>query len=128
MGDLYCRTQTVEWDRRRSSIASKPTITSGTTSRALKTEPQARATVGVPEKYKWWQVPMMPPERKIVAESRADLAAKAGRIKPRRVKKKAITVVANTSKKPSTQRCTTHQRQYSTMVRCVCCPQVSPAP
>ena len=30
-----------------------------------------------------------------------------------RTKRKAITTVAKTSKKPSTQRCTTHQRQYS---------------
>ena len=49
---------------------------SGTTSSALKTDPQARATVGVPEKYRWWQVPMMPPDRKIVAESSAACAAK----------------------------------------------------
>ena len=41
------------------------------------TEPQARATVGVPEKYRWWHVPMMPPDRKIVAESRAALRREA---------------------------------------------------
>ena len=103
-------------------------MVSGTTSSALNTEPQASATVGVPEKYRWWQVPMMPPERKMVAESSAALAAKAGRISLSRVKKNAITVVANTSKKPSTHRWTTHQRQYSTIDRCVCCPQVKPAP
>src|ERR1051325_2580016 len=103
-------------------------MVSGTTSKALKTDPKANATVGVPEKYRWWHVPMIPPERKIVAESRADFAANAGRINPSRVKKKAITVVANTSKKPSTHRWTTHQRQYSTIERCVCCPQVNPAP
>ena len=35
--------------------------------------------------------------------------------RPMRVKRKAMTTVAKTSKKPSTQRCTTHQRQYSAM-------------
>ena len=45
-------------------MASKPTSTSGTTSSALKTDPQASATVGVPEKYRWWHVPMMPPDKK----------------------------------------------------------------
>src|SRR5262249_12875184 len=38
---------------------------------------------------------------------------------PSRAKRKAMTVVAKTSKKPSTQRGTTHQRQYSTMLMCV---------
>ena len=37
-----------------------------------------------------------------------------------------MTAVAKTSKKPSTQRWTTHQRQYSTIDRCVCWPQVRP--
>jgi hypothetical protein len=32
---------------------------------------------------------------------------------PSRVKSSATTAVANTSKKPSTHRCTSHQRQYS---------------
>ena len=36
-----------------------------------------------------------------------------------RVNRKAITTVAKTSKKPSTQRWTTHQRQYSAMARLV---------
>ena len=39
--------------------------------------------------------------------------ADAARIRPRLVKMRATTAVANTSKKPSTQRCTSHQRQYS---------------
>ena len=43
------------------------------------------------------------------------LGRESGRIRSSRVKKKAITVVAKTSKKPSTHRCTTHQRQYSTI-------------
>ena len=33
--------------------------------------------------------------------------------RPRRVKMRAMTAVANTSKKPSTHRWTSHQRQYS---------------
>ena len=36
-----------------------------------------------------------------------------------------ITATANTSKKPSTHRCTTHQRQYSTIDRWVCSPHIS---
>ncbi len=44
------------------------------------------------------------------------------------MKKKAITTVAKTSKKPSTQRCTTHQRQYSMTVRCVRAEYMRPAP
>ena len=84
--------------------------------------------MGVPEKYRWWQVPMMPPDRKIVADSRAAAAATPGRTRPSRMKKKAMTVVAKTSKNPSTHRWTTHHRQYSTIDRCVCWPQVRPAP
>ena len=98
-------------------MASNPMSTSGTTSNALKTEPQARATVGVPEKYRWWHVPMIPPERKIVAERSAAEAAIPGRIKFNRMKTNAMTVVAKTSKKPSTHRWTTHHRQYSTIER-----------
>ena len=109
-------------------MASKPTSTSGTTSRALNTEPQASATVGVPAKYRWWQVPMMPPDRKIVAESNAAAAARPGRIRFSRMNTNAMTVVANTSKNPSTHRWTTHHRQYSTIDRCVCRPQLKPAP
>lgn len=71
---------------------------------------------------------MIPPDKKMVADSSAPLAASRGRISPRRVKKNAMTVVAKTSKNPSTQRWTTHQRQYSTIERCVCCPHINPAP
>ena len=39
-----------------------------------------------------------------------------------------MTAVANTSKKPSTHRCTSHQRQYSTIESEVCSPHMSPAP
>src|ERR1700675_4193351 len=85
---------------RRSSSAGYATRMSGTTSRALNTEPQARATVGVPEKYRWWSVPMMPPARKIVAESKDASAANRAVTRFRRQKKKAITVVAKTSKNP----------------------------
>ena len=45
----------------------------------------------------------------------AAAAAIPGLIKFNRMKMKAMTVVAKTSKKPSTHRWTTHQRQYSTM-------------
>src|SRR3546814_18284759 len=44
--------------------------------------------------------------------------------KPRRVKINAITAVANTSKKPSTHRCPSHQRQYSTSEIWVCSPHI----
>ncbi len=47
---------------------------------------------------------MMPPDRKIVADSKAAAAAMPGRIRFSRMKMKAITVVAKTSKKPSTHR------------------------
>src|SRR5690554_6229100 len=47
---------------------------------------------------------------------------------PMRVKRNAATTVANTSKNPSTQRCTTHQRQYSAMAKLVVLPHISPAP
>ena len=39
-----------------------------------------------------------------------------------------MTTVAKTSKKPSTHRWTTHQRQYSAIARFVCRPHISPAP
>ena len=63
----------------------------------------------------------------MVANSTATVAVLT-RSSPSRVNRKAMTAVANTSKKPSTHRCTTHQRQYSTMERCVCSPHMSPAP
>jgi hypothetical protein len=40
-------------------------------------------------------------------------------IRPMRAKTKAMAAVAKTSKKPSTHRWTTHQRQYSITDRCV---------
>ena len=63
----------------------------------------------------------------IVANNTATVAV-VGRSSPRRVNRKAITAVANTSKNPSTHKCTTHQRQYSTMERCVCSLHMRPAP
>ena len=39
--------------------------------------------------------------------------ALAVRTRPSRVKISATTAVAKTSKKPSTHKCTSHQRQYS---------------
>ncbi|MPM35152.1 hypothetical protein SDC9_81742 [bioreactor metagenome] len=46
---------------------------------------------------------------------------------PIRVNKNAATTVANTSKKPSTHKCTTHQRQYSAMAKLVVRPHIRPA-
>ncbi len=67
-------------------------------------------------------VPMIPPDRKIVADSRLASPAVRSDTSFSRANRNAITTVAKTSKKPSTQRCTTHQRQYSTMARLVCRP------
>ena len=50
-----------------------------------------------------------------MAESKDASAARRGVTRFSRAKKKAITVVAKTSKKPSTHRWITHQRQYSTI-------------
>ena len=52
-------------------------------------------------------------------DPKAAEAATPGRIRLSRMNTNAITVVAKTSKNPSTHRCTTHHRQYSTMERCV---------
>ena len=56
---------------------------------------------------------MMPPERKTTVENNTARVAVATESSLRRVSRNAITTVAKTSKKPSTQRCTTHHRQYS---------------
>ena len=54
------------------------------------------------------------PVRLSPEDRREQLMAVAARIRPKRVNKSAITAVAKTSKKPSTHKCTSHQRQYST--------------
>ena len=64
----------------------------------------------------------------MVENSTALVADARARTRPSCVNRKAITAVAKTSKKPSTHRCTTHQRQYSTIDRCVCRPHIRPAP
>jgi len=69
-----------------------------------------------------------PPLRNTIVAKRTALVAVFGRTRPSLVNRKAMTAVANTSKKPSTHRCTTHQRQYSTMARCVLRPHIRPAP
>ena len=69
---------------------------------------------------------MIPPDRKMVVENRTAAVAVAVRSRPMRVNRKAITTVAKTSKKPSTQRWTTHHRQYSAMARFDCRCQNSP--
>jgi hypothetical protein len=71
---------------------------------------------------------MMPPERKMVEESSAAFPALLRLTSFSRAKRKAITTVAKTSKKPSTHRWTTHQRQYSATARLVCRPAPSAAP
>ena len=62
----------------------------------------------------------------IVANSTATVAVRV-RNRPSRVNRNAMMTVANTSKKPSTQRWTTHQRQYSASARWVRCPYMRPA-
>jgi hypothetical protein len=99
------------------SQASKPISTSGTTSSALNTDPKPSTMLGVPAKYRWWNVPIIPPERNTTVENRTARVAVTTDRSFRRVSRNAITTVANTSKKPSTHRCTTHQRQYSAVTR-----------
>jgi hypothetical protein len=86
---------------------------SGTTSRAENTAPTAMTEVGVPVQYRWCSVPRMPPNRNTMVSATMARLAEAARNRPRLVKMRATTAVANTSKKPSTHRCTSHQRQYS---------------
>ncbi|MNF19459.1 hypothetical protein D3C80_2242810 [compost metagenome] len=63
----------------------------------------------------------------MVANSTATVAVRTCS-RPRRVNRNDITATAKTSKKPSTHRCTTHQRQYSTIDSEVCSPHIRPAP
>ena len=93
--------------------------TKGTISSALKVAPNANTPVGVALKYRWWKVPNIPPAKNTIVEKSTAVLATLMRNKPKRENKKAATTVANTSKKPSTQRCTTHQRQYSAIAICV---------
>src|SRR6476469_1974203 len=58
---------------------------------------------------------MIPPERKMVDDSTTARPLVASRTRPSRAKRKAITTVAKTSKKPSTTRCTNHHRPYSVL-------------
>src|SRR6266540_3222563 len=53
---------------------------------------------------------MIPPKRKITEEKSTARVAERTRSSPNRVNRNAITTVAKTSKKPSTHRCTTHDR------------------
>ena len=52
-----------------------------------------------------------------MVEKSTAIGGGARRTRPSLVNRKAITTVAKTSKKPSTHRCTTHQRQYSAIAR-----------
>ncbi len=71
---------------------------------------------------------MMPPNKKIAVEAIVALVAVRALISPSREKRNAMTTVAKTSKKPSTHRCTTHQRQYSMSDRWVLRPIPKAAP
>src|SRR5262249_55660180 len=100
-------------ERLKLRYASMPINDSGTTSSAENTAPTAITEVGVPVQYRWCSVPKMPPNRNtMVSITMARLALDAA-TSPSRVKMRATTAVANTSKKPSTQRCTSHHLQYS---------------
>jgi hypothetical protein len=57
----------------------------------------------------------MPPNRNTIVSMTITLLAVDAATSPRRVKISAMTAVANTSKKPSTHRCTSHHLQYSTI-------------
>ncbi|MCY1235590.1 hypothetical protein D9M72_482120 [compost metagenome] len=61
----------------------------------------------------------MPPSMNSEAEARLAAVAIGRDTRPSVEKMNASAVVAKTSKKPSTHRCTTHQRQYSITVRLV---------
>src|SRR5687767_4299294 len=101
---------------------------SGTTSSALKLAPSATTAVGVPTKYKWCSVPSTPPDMNTIVANNTAVVADFACTSPSLTKISAITAVANTSKNPSTHRCTSHQRQYSTSEMCVCSPHISAAP
>ena len=58
-------------------------------------------------------MPMTPLPRKSPMEVLTARSAVLSRSRPMRVESSAMATVAKTSKKPSTQRWTTHQRQYS---------------
>ncbi len=73
-------------------------------------------------------MPSTPPVRNTTVANSTALVAVFTRTSPSFVNRKAMTAVANTSKNPSTQRCTTHQRQYSTIDRWVLRPHIRPAP
>ena len=86
----------------------------------------ATALVGIPLMAQ--EKDSLSTKQKTIVEKSTDTLATLIRNKPKREKRKAATTVANTSKNPSTQRCTTHQRQYSATAICVCLPYISPAP
>jgi len=105
-----------------------PISASGTTSRAENEAPRAMTAVVVPAKYRWWKVPSTPPAMNTIVAKSTLLVALRARIRPSLTKRKLITATAKTSKKPSTHRCTTHQRQYSTTAMWLCSPHIRPAP
>jgi len=70
----------------------------------------------------------MPAKRKRAEEAMTAAPACLFSTRPSFAKRRAIAAVAKTSKKPSTQRWTTHQRQYSMTERCVFAVKKKPAP
>ena len=64
-------------------------------------------------------MPGTPPTINREAEAKAAAVPKRLLTKPKLTKINASAAVANTSKKPSTHKCTTHQRQYSITDRLV---------
>lgn len=103
-------------------------IASGTTSSAENEAPKATAAVVVPAKYRWWNMPSTPSVRYTMVANSTATVATLPRTSPSLRKRKLITATANTSKKPSTHKCTTHQRQYSTTEMWLCSPHIRPAP
>ena len=104
-----------------------PISASGTTSSAEMLAPSAITPVVVPAKYRWWKVPRMPPAMNTMVANSTLTVAVRPRTSPSLTNRKLITATANTSKKPSTHRCTTHQRQYSTVDMWVFSFHISPA-
>ncbi len=82
--------------------------------------------MGLPTKYRWCRVPSTPPVMNTMVANSTATAAVDVRSRPSRVKISAMTAVAKTSKKPSTHRCTSHQRQYSTTEMWECSRHISP--
>ena len=73
--------------------------------------PTAMIAVVVPAKYRWWNMPSTPPAMNTMVANSTLIVADLPRTRPSLTKMKLITATANTSKKPSTHRCTIQKRQ-----------------